>query len=114
MNNYDEQVKRLTERPDRIHGEWSSNKGMFKFIEPKGSATTKLGGCLTLIRQGTHFAMPFGEVDKEFTDMIKEDQRLPRLGSEITPAHFPYFIEWLNILDPLIDKGINLSQDTLT
>ena len=113
MNDYIEQIKRLTLNPELIRKEWGDSIGLFKLIEPKtykGGITRKDAGDIILIKQGTHYAMPFGEIDHEFTNMIREDKRLPRRPQDITPDHLIPIMEWIMLLDPMLEKNIDIKS----
>ena len=116
MNNeYIEQITRLTLNPEFIREEWANSIGLFKMIEPKTYAkgvTRKDAGDIILIKQGTHYAMPFGEIDEDFTRMVRDDKRLPRRPRDITPEHLIAIMEWVMLFDPMLEKNIDLTLNT--
>ena len=108
---YDEQIVELTKNPDKIYEAWNTpvyfnnyGKTLFDKIgsEIDASGLPLTTGCLTQIRSSeTYAAFIKGELDKELTNEIRADHRLPDNGYDITVEHLPIFKEWQERIDKL-------------
>lgn len=98
MDIYDEQIARLRNKSKyAILDEWVQAKGMFKMV---GDGRHQ-EGCITLIKLGKYYAYTHGVVNDKLTEAIRNDDRLPKYGTDITHDHLPVFAEWHRIIDLL-------------
>lgn len=97
MNQYDEQIKYLTDCPSGITLEWACAKGLFKFVGEDCIGT----GCLTMIRDNPRERKAFikGIQNDELTVEIANDERIPKKYWDITVEHLPVFKEWQERID---------------
>ena len=93
---YDEQIKYLTKRPEKILKQWENCKGLFRYATPDDFEYSHATGCLTMIRKNEECMVPD---HPELTKAIKTDNRIPLTPREITPEHLPVFAEWQRRLD---------------
>lgn len=105
--NYDAQIARLNEQPEKIEREWFDGIGLFRVMGRDRDATNIVNdgptcGCLTQIRfSKDKAAFVNGSPDKDLTQAIREDKRLPIHVSNITPAHLTVFKEWQQFMDDM-------------
>lgn len=90
---YDAQIKRLTENPENIYGEWVGGTGLFAYCGDK-SLNPRIG-CLTMIRDGSLRVA----ATPELTEAIRADKRIPADATKIRPEHLPVFKEWQERID---------------
>lgn len=104
--NYDKQIVRLTKKPDLIEQEWFRGEGLFRIMGKSEDIDYHTPGptcgCLTQIRcLRTKAAFVNGSVDKDLTQAIRRDKRLPKDVHKIEPKHFPVFKEYQQLMDSL-------------
>ena len=104
---YDEQIKYLTENPDKIREHWENAEGIFKIVSKNGKffgGAGHLAGCLTMIRGKSclfHKAYVNGKPDEKLTEQIREDERIPENVDDITVENLYIFKEWHEKIDLL-------------
>lgn len=96
---YDAQIARLTEHPERIMNEWHRAEGLFQFCRKDGSDVPECG-CLSMIRGDENFVA----ATPELTKRIKADERLPTTDEldDLTPEQMQAMKEWQEELDRTI------------
>ncbi len=115
---YEEQIKYLTENPDKIIDQWTDGTGIFKRI-----GINNRSGCLTQIKSAAgknlrqvikdkdgskivdtvFFGVYIKGIfyDYDLTEKIQKDNRIPNHPDKITPAMLPAFKEWQEKIDKL-------------
>lgn len=95
---YRDEIKRLTEHPEKIEDTWVNGRPLFGYATPSGLLALRkdgrLCGCLTTIRACSSVAY-----DPALTTLIRRDIRIPLRPEDITPADLPVFAEWMERLD---------------
>lgn len=101
MDKYDKQIKKIKSGELNLSREWENGMGLFKFVGEDFDGY-KIGmGCLTMIRsdQG-YWAFTKGEIDKELTEEIKNDKRIPT-DFQLIKDDLEVFAEWQRRIDLL-------------
>ena len=101
---YDDAVEYLTAHPEEIHIAWAAHSNypagaLFRFASRSGGGERVergVCGCLTMIRGGGgRWIAATPELDLA----IRQDERIPMDGAEITPDHLPIFAGWQRRID---------------
>lgn len=104
---YDDAIEYLTKHPDRIRECWRNPSRtdagcLFAFITPDGwhaSVGGKACGCPTLIRADATFSPAW---TPELTEIIRNDERIPKHEAHITVESLPAFAEIQRLADRTI------------
>jgi hypothetical protein len=112
--NYDAQIAYLKEHPEEIKHDWLAAKGLFKYIAPlrEGKSYFSGSGCLTMIKSSNALYLAFSGtpdnpiIDKELTEAIAEDERIPKDGKGITVDNLEVFKEWQEKIDEIHELAI--------
>jgi hypothetical protein len=100
---YDAAVEYLTAHPDEIFHAWQKpghpHHNLFAPVTPSGMyecrTDDKTCGCLTMIR----FCNSYVAHTDRLTRFIRDDNRIPQGGSEVTVDHLPIFAGWQRRID---------------
>lgn len=84
---------------DAVKDHWTNATPLFEFVGQAVNCdpTDVSCGCLTMIRnsKGRYAAFtPRGVIDRELTEMIDADTRLPDVIDDVTKEHLLIFAEW--------------------
>lgn len=102
MDKYDIQIEELTRGTHSIVNAWSSGRGIFKMI---GEDHKKVG-CLTMIRNNEYWFVEInGKRDDILTEAIRNDERIPKLTTEIKPSDLQVFAEWQRKVDKIMEES---------
>jgi hypothetical protein len=102
MDRYDQEVERLTARPEKITWSWHLYGPLFGSCGTDRTGTTssrqdgKIIRCLTMIRLG---GVGYVAELPRLTQEIRRDSRIPTLAEDIKPHHLPVFAERQRWLD---------------
>lgn len=93
---YDKQIAELTANPGEIYMAWESGKGLFRILEPPTLHNIIDSGCLTMIRNSSrlHAYNLDKTINEEFSERIRQDERLPSEAMNVTPEHLPIFKQY--------------------
>jgi hypothetical protein len=104
---YDEQIAELTAHPENIRLFWGQAEGLFKMLEPPKTNIIQ-SGCLTMIKDSRFidsYAFNLdGTVNKELTEKIRNDERIPGDATEITIDVLPIFKQYQEEYDEMLEK----------
>lgn len=108
---YDDAVAYLTAHPEEIYEAWNEATDevrggcLFAYATKKDEDfhCTNIG-CLTMIRHDRDARELGSEFGPEITQAIRDDERIPDEGDDITVEHLPVFAEWQRRLDDLVEQ----------